>query len=47
MSEPSVMHGCIECGRLRRAVAQALAIIARSAGGTVAEVKRILTEALG
>lgn len=33
--------------RLRAAIAQALAIIQRSAGGTVAEVRRILREALG
>jgi hypothetical protein len=40
-----VLYGCAECARYRRAVRRALAVIARSAGGTVAEVKRILAEA--
>jgi hypothetical protein len=40
------MSDCAECARLRRAIAQALAIIARMAGGMVADVRRILEGAL-
>lgn len=39
-------ESCPECGRLRRIIALALKAIRCSAGGTVAEVRALLEEAL-
>lgn len=38
--------GCADCARLRAAIARALAVLARMAGGACAETRRVLEEAL-
>jgi hypothetical protein len=40
------MSTCPECARLRALISQALKVIRRSAGGTIASLKRLLEEGL-
>ena len=40
-------QACTECNRYRKALALILALIARSAGGLVAEIRGVAAAALG